>query len=71
MIQSLRLSSKCNDRFLNSSLKHTSQKFLSLNGAFILEEGVGPRNSGEGHQLFACPKRENQHKFDTTKRGVT
>ena len=32
---------------------------------------MGRRNSGEGHLLFACPKREGQHKFDTTKRGVT
>ena len=29
------------------------------------------RNSGEGHLVFACPKREGQHKFDTTKRWVT
>ena len=32
---------------------------------------MGRRNSGEGHLLFACPKREGQHKFDTTKRWVT
>jgi len=37
----------------------------------FLEGRVGQRNSGEGHELFACPKREGQHKFDTTKRGVT
>jgi len=36
-----------------------------------LERGVGRRNSGEGHYLFACPKREGQHKFYTTKWWVT
>jgi len=36
-----------------------------------LEEGVGRRNPGEGQEIFACPKREGQHKFDTTKRWVS
>ena len=26
---------------------------------------------GGGHKLFACPKREGQHKFDTTNGWVT
>ena len=32
---------------------------------------MGQRNSGEGHELFTCPKREGRHKLDTTKRWVT
>ena len=44
---------------------------IVLGSIHFLEGGVGQRNSGEGHELFACPKREGRHKFDTTKRWVT
>ena len=42
-----------------------------LGSIHFLEGGVGPRNPGEGHLLFARPEGEGQHKFDTTKRWVT
>ena len=32
---------------------------------------MGRRNSGGVINFFACPKREGEHKFDTTKRKVT
>jgi len=38
-----------------------------LGSVHFLEEGVDRRNPGEGHEIFACPQREGQHKFDTTK----
>ena len=45
--------------------------FFPIREHFFLERGMGRRNSGEGHYLFACPKREGQHKFYTTKWWVT
>lgn len=43
MIQLMRLSSKCEDLFFNSSLNHTSKKFLSLEkcSLFFLSSELG------------------------------
>mgnify|MGYP000362127276 CR=1 FL=1 len=56
--------------FLFIFLGYKASRFLIREHSFLVG-GVGRRNSGEGHKLFACPKREGHHKFGTPKRCVT
>ena len=40
-------------------------------GIHFLKGGVDRRNSGEGHYLFACAKREGQHNLTQQRGGAT